>query len=159
MWSFHPDHLLCDNISSVTRNMADFSVRFRVKTQRSQLPGEKGVESEFLVYSRAFPLPGPWPLTTLCRIFPSSSSFLPHSCIFTVKILALNCQCVYSFVQFHNSYKYAVLCLVAQLCPTRCSLMDSNLIGSSVFEILQARILEWVAMSPCRRFSQTRDWI
>ena len=34
------------------------------------MPGEKGIESEFPVYSRAFPLPGPRPLTTLCRIFP-----------------------------------------------------------------------------------------
>lgn len=70
MCSFHPDRILCDKIPPVTRNMADFSVRLRVKTQRSQLPGEKGIESEFPVYSRAFPFPGPWPLTTLCRIFP-----------------------------------------------------------------------------------------
>lgn len=69
MCSFHPDRILCDKIPPVTCNMADFSVRLRVKTQRSQLPGEKGIESEFPVYSRAFRLPGPWPLTTLCRIF------------------------------------------------------------------------------------------
>ena len=35
--------------------------------------------------------------------------------------------------------------LVAQLCP-----MDCSLPGSSVHEILQARILEWVAIAFCR---------
>ena len=37
--------------------------------------------------------------------------------------------------------------LVAQSCPTLCDLMDYSLPGSSVHRILQARILEWVAMS------------
>ena len=35
---------------------------------------------------------------------------------------------------------------VAQLCPTLCNPMDCNLTGSSIHGILQARILEWVAM-------------
>ena len=34
----------------------------------------------------------------------------------------------------------------AQLCPTLCDPMDCRLVGSSVTGILQARILEWVAM-------------
>ena len=36
---------------------------------------------------------------------------------------------------------------VAQLCPTLCDLMDSSPPGSSVHSILQARVLEWVAIS------------
>ena len=40
----------------------------------------------------------------------------------------------------------AVLCLVTQLCPTLCDSMDCSPPGSSVHGILQARILEWVAM-------------
>ena len=36
--------------------------------------------------------------------------------------------------------------LVAQLCPTLCSPVDCSPLGSSVHGILQARILEWVAM-------------
>ena len=36
--------------------------------------------------------------------------------------------------------------LVAQLCPTLCDPMDCNLPGSFVHGILQARILEWVAI-------------
>ena len=36
--------------------------------------------------------------------------------------------------------------LVGQLCLTLCELMDCSPPGSSVYGILQARILEWVAM-------------
>ena len=42
----------------------------------------------------------------------------------------------------------AVLCLVAQSCPTLCNLMDCSLPGSSDHGILQARILEWVTIHP-----------
>ena len=34
-----------------------------------------------------------------------------------------------------------------QLCPTLCDPMDCSLPGSSVHGILQARVLEWVAIS------------
>ena len=44
-----------------------------------------------------------------------------------------------------------------QSCPTLCNPMDCSLPGSSVHGILQARILEWVAVSSCRRSSQPRD--
>ena len=47
--------------------------------------------------------------------------------------------------------------LVAQLCPTLCDPMDCNPPGSSVREIFQARILEWVAISFSRWSSQLRD--
>ena len=40
--------------------------------------------------------------------------------------------------------------LVAQSCPTLCHPMDGSLPGSSVHGILQARILEWVAISSSR---------
>ena len=39
-----------------------------------------------------------------------------------------------------------VCVLVVQLCPTLCDPMDCSLPGSSVCRILQARILEWVAV-------------
>ena len=44
-------------------------------------------------------------------------------------------------------------------CPTFCDPMDSSPPGSSVHEILQARILEWVAMSSSRGSSLPGDWI
>ena len=47
---------------------------------------------------------------------------------------------------------------VAQLCPTLCSPMDCNLLGSSVNGIFQARVLEWVAISFSKGSSQPRDW-
>ena len=47
---------------------------------------------------------------------------------------------------------------VAKLCPTLCDCMDCTPPGSSVSGILQARILEWVAMPSSRGSSQPRDW-
>ena len=44
-----------------------------------------------------------------------------------------------------------------QLCLTLCDLTDCNPPGSSIHEILQARILEWVAIPSSRGSSQTRD--
>ena len=48
-------------------------------------------------------------------------------------------------------------CLVAQLCLTLCNPVDCCPPGSSVHGILQARILEWVAISYSRESSQPRD--
>ena len=41
--------------------------------------------------------------------------------------------------------------IVAQSCPTLCNPMDWSPPGSSVYGILQAGILEWVAISFCNR--------
>ena len=46
---------------------------------------------------------------------------------------------------------------VAQSCPTLCDPMGYSLSGSSVHEIFQARVLEWVAISFSRGSSQSRD--
>ena len=45
----------------------------------------------------------------------------------------------------------------AQLCPTLCDPVDCNLLGSSVHGLLQARILEWVAIPFSRGSSQSKD--
>ena len=50
------------------------------------------------------------------------------------------------------------VCLVTQSHPTLCSPMDCSLPGSSVHGILQARILEWVAMPSSRGSSRPRNW-
>ena len=62
------------------------------------------------------------------------------------------------------SYRLVCVCvcvLVAQLCPTLCNPMGYRLLGSSVNRILQARILEWIAISFSRGSSQPRDqtWV
>ena len=51
----------------------------------------------------------------------------------------------------------AVCVLVAQLCPSLCNPMDCSLPGSSVHGILQARILEWFAISFSRGSSGPRN--
>ena len=53
------------------------------------------------------------------------------------------------------------MCLCAnslQSCPTLCDPMDCSPPGSSVHDVIQSRILEWVAMSFSRGSSQQRDW-
>ena len=47
--------------------------------------------------------------------------------------------------------------LVSQLCPTLCNPMDCSLPGSSVHRILQARIMEWVAILFSRGSSLSSD--
>ena len=51
--------------------------------------------------------------------------------------------------------------LVAQSCPTLCNSMDCSLPGSSVRWILQARILQWLAIHFSRGPSWSRDrtWV
>ena len=46
---------------------------------------------------------------------------------------------------------------IAQSCWTLCNPVDCSPPGSSIHGILQARILEWVAISSSREFSQPRD--
>ena len=51
--------------------------------------------------------------------------------------------------------------LVTQLCPNLCDPVDCSPAGSSVYGILQARMLEWVAIPFSRGSSQPRDrtWV
>ena len=48
---------------------------------------------------------------------------------------------------------------VAQSCPTLCDPVDCSPPGSSAHGILQARLLEWVAISFSRGSSWPRNWI
>ena len=50
------------------------------------------------------------------------------------------------------------MCVHAQLCPTLRDPTDCSPSGYSDHGILQARILEWVAMPSSRGSSQPRDW-
>ena len=56
--------------------------------------------------------------------------------------------------QPHISEIESVKVLVAQLCPTLCDAMNYSLPGSSVHEILQVRVLEWVTIPFSRGSSQ-----
>ena len=98
--------------------------------------------------------------------FPGSLCFLM---VFTAwelsdhKVLTyyLTYSCILSFVTIIWSWsevKWSVSCSVMS---GLCNSMDCSLPGSSVREILQARILEWVAISFSRGSSWSRDqtWI
>ena len=52
-----------------------------------------------------------------------------------------------AFSMIHYIYKYVkVKMLVVQSCLTLCNPIDRNPPGSSVHEVLQARILEWIPL-------------
>ena len=60
----------------------------------------------------------------------------------------------------HKSWMRACIHAQAlQLCPTLCEPMDCGPLGSFVLGILQARILEWVAISFFRGSSQPKGQI
>ena len=56
-----------------------------------------------------------------------------------------------------SSHLRMCVCSVAQSCPTLCDPVDCSLPGSPVHGIVQARILEWIAISYFRGSSQLRD--
>ena len=73
----------------------------------------------------------------------------------------LGCHCLLPwhdryviFVELHMKVKV----LVTYSCPTLCNTMDSSPPSSSVHGILQARIMEWLAIPFSRGSSQPRDW-
>ena len=71
-----------------------------------------------------------------------------------VKFLNIKMQLKNLIHSLNNAMQ--TMCIVVQSCPTLCNSTDCSLPGSSVHGILQAKILEWVAM-PSRGSSQPRD--
>ena len=59
-------------------------------------------------------------------------------------------------MQNHHNI-FVTRCTHAQLCPTLCNPVDWSLPGSSVHGILQARLLEWVAIPFSRGSSRPKD--
>ena len=62
-------------------------------------------------------------------------------------------------IAFVSHIIFDMVVLFAQSCLTLCNPIDCSLQGPSVHRILQARILEWVAISFSRESSWPRDWI
>ena len=75
-------------------------------------------------------------------------SYIPQKGISVVSLLYKQ--------HFHNVWSL-VKVLTVHSCPTLCDPMDCSPPGSSVHGILQARILEWVAIPFSRASSQLRD--
>ena len=67
----------------------------------------------------------------------------------------------YLLVGLSASSLESVKVLVAQFCLTLYNPIDCSLPGSSIYGILQARILEWIAIPFSRGSSQPRDqtWV
>ena len=70
------------------------------------------------------------------------------------KLLCYLSQCIWGIFSIRQKI---LLCLVIQSCLTLCDPMDCSPLSSSVHGILQARILEWIAMPSSRGSSQPRD--
>ena len=60
-------------------------------------------------------------------------------------------------LNWYLKYILLVCMLLTQSSPTLCNPMDCNTQGSSIHGTLQARILEWVAISFSREPSRSRD--
>ena len=76
-----------------------------------------------------------------CSVLLTDMAFLGQYCIVLITIILYVCMCV----------------LVTQSCLTLCDPTDCSLPGFSVHGILQAAILEWIAIPFSRGTSQPRD--
>ena len=79
-----------------------------------------------------------------------------------INICGINCMTTADFMFLYdmtsfNHHSCLVEVLVAQLCLTLCDPVDCSPPGSSVHRILQARILEWVAIPFSRGSSRTGE--
>ena len=117
---------------------------------------------KYILFSH-FLRPVPWPkLVILSHVPASRLSPSEHS---PVKVCLL--YETVSRTQVHDTSHLSSMCHLrigtGQVppkwwwCPTLCSPMDCSPPGSSVHGLLQARVLEWVAMPSSRGSSQSRD--
>ena len=98
----------------------------------------------------------------LSEAFPDRSvecgaSSSPHTHSPPLRRLLSCASILFSSTVFIIQWYSVHLCLVAQSCPTLCDPLDYSPPGSSVRGILQARILQWVAISSSRGSSRSRE--
>ena len=99
-----------------------------------------------------YPLICWWTLRLLTHLGYSTSKNIGGALSFWIR--------VFIFSGYMPRSEIAVACVpekLLHLCPTPCNLMDCSTLGSSVHEILQARILELVAILSCRGSLGPRD--
>ena len=108
-------------------------------------------------------------LKTLLQHHSSKASILLHSAFFIVqtshpymttgKTIALTRWTFVGKVMSLLSNMLSMLCYAKSLqsCPILCNPIDGSPPGSSVHGVLQARILEWVAISSSRGSSRPRN--
>ena len=108
--------------------------------------------------TKSWPLHHPHMLSTTGKVFliftkgSSQETQIEKTC----RSWLNSCKSLSSF-SWVVSFICMCVCSVTTLCPTLCDLMDYRLPSSSVHGILQARILEWVAISSSRGSSRPRD--
>ena len=68
-----------------------------------------------------------------------------------------NIMNLWAWLENHHGYEEVKWSEITQSCPTFCDPVDYSPPGSSVHGVLQARVLEWVAISFSRGSSQPRD--
>ena len=79
-------------------------------------------------------------------------------CVHIYIFIYVSCSVCIFICMYIYMYIYSVVKIsVTQSCPTLCNTMDYSPPGSSVHGILQARILEWVAILFSRKCSQLRE--
>ena len=76
---------------------------------------------------------------------------------FSFSFPQLTCVCVCGLEQIQQDLLCPCICSITQMCLSLCDPMDCSPPGSSVHGISQVRILEWVAISFFRGFSQPRN--
>ena len=107
-------------------------------------------------------------LSSLLQHHSSKASILWHSALFTVQLSHLYMTTGKTIALTRWTFAGKAMSLlfnmlseseseVAQSYPALCNPMDCSLPGSSLHGILQARVLEWVAISFSRGSSQPRD--
>ena len=87
---------------------------------------------------------------TLCDPIDGSPPGLPRLWDSPGKNTGVSCHFLLQCMKVKSESK------VAQLCPALCNPIDCSLPGSSLYGILQARVLEWVAISFSRGSSRPR---
>ena len=112
----------------------------------TELKWTKRMEVLCLIYWGSFIL-----LSTMTAPFYVTNRNAQHSNFLTSSPAALFPFCSWdSHLCVHAKWLHS--------CPTLCDSIDCSLPGASVHGILQARILEWVAMPSSRGSSSPRDW-
>jgi len=96
----------------------------------------------------------------LCRLLDPSGEWFPLN--FSL-CLGYSCQnTVIGWDLWKTGLEWKFMCMLfmgaksLQSCPTLCDAMDCSLSGSSVHEILEAKILEWVVVPSSRCISDPR---
>ena len=92
----------------------------------------------------------------------NSTAMNSHAWVFVWTDICISLECIsegewmdHRVTMFYFLRNYQT---IFQLCLTLCDPRDCSLPGSSVQRILQARIMEWVAISFSREFPWPRDW-